>query len=78
VERLSRKSFTMCRMQNSIARQPWHTNALRLVTFALIAKETLFVSTEIPPSTVIAAINLLAHTLQKKVLLLCGLQLWQK
>jgi hypothetical protein len=62
-------------MQNGIARQPWHTNTLRLVTFALITKETLFIATEIPPSTVISAVDLLAHTLQKRVLLLCGLEL---
>jgi hypothetical protein len=53
-------------MQHGIARKPWHTNTLRLVTLALIAKETLVVATEIPPSPVIAAVNLLAHTCKKK------------
>jgi hypothetical protein len=71
----SLKSITMCSMQNDIARQPWDTNMLRLVTFTLITKETLFIATEIPSSTVIAAVDLLAHTLQKGVLLLCGLEL---
>jgi hypothetical protein len=73
--RVSRKSITMCRMQHGIARKPWHTNTLRLVTLALIAKETLVVATEIPPSPVIAAVDLLAHTVQKIILLLCGLEI---
>jgi len=62
-------------MQNGIARQPWDTNTLCLVTFVLITKETLFIATEFPPSTVIAAVDLLTHTLQKGVLLQCGLEL---
>jgi hypothetical protein len=73
--RVPRKSITMCRMQNGIARQPWDTNTLCLVTFVLITKETLFIATEFPPSTVIAAVDLLTHTLQKGVLLQCGLEL---